>query len=37
MPHCDLTIVPGVGHSMLIERPEMYAEYFIDFFHRDEG
>ena len=37
MPHCDLTIVPGVGHSMLIERPEMFAQYFVEFFHRGEG
>ena len=32
MPHCRLTVVPGVGHSMLIERPEMYARYFVEFF-----
>lgn len=32
MPHCHLTIVSGVGHSMLIERPEMYARYFDEFF-----
>ncbi|MFO1129740.1 MAG: alpha/beta hydrolase [Rhodospirillales bacterium] len=32
MPHCRLTIVPDVGHAMLIERPEMYARYFVEFF-----
>jgi non-heme chloroperoxidase len=32
MPHCDLTVVPDVGHSMLIERPETYAQYFVEFF-----
>jgi non-heme chloroperoxidase len=37
MPDCRLTVVPGVGHSMLIERPEMYAEYFVEFFHRGKG
>jgi non-heme chloroperoxidase len=37
MPDCRLTVVPGVGHSMLIERPEMYAEYFAEFFQRGKG
>lgn len=37
MPQCDLVIVPGVGHSMLIERPEMYAAFFVDFFHPAGG
>jgi pimeloyl-ACP methyl ester carboxylesterase len=37
MPHCDLTIVPDVGHSMLIERPEMYAQYFVEFFRGGTG
>jgi non-heme chloroperoxidase len=37
MPNCRLVVVPDVGHSMLIERPEMYARYFVEFFHRSEG
>lgn len=37
MPQCDLVIAPGVGHAMLIERPEMYAEFFVDFLHREGG
>ena len=37
MPHCDLTIVPDVGHSMLIECPEMYAQYFVEFFRGGTG
>ncbi len=37
MPHCDLTIVPYVGHSMLIECPEIYAQYFIEFFRGGTG
>jgi hypothetical protein len=34
MPHCRLTVVPGVGHSMIVECPEMYAQYFVEFFHK---
>ena len=34
MPRCDLIEVPGVGHSLLIERPELYAEFFVDFFRQ---
>ena len=37
MPHCDLTVVPDVGHSMLIERPETYAQYFVEFFRGGRG
>jgi pimeloyl-ACP methyl ester carboxylesterase len=37
MPHCRLTVVPDVGHSMLIERPEMYTEYFVEFFRGGTG
>jgi pimeloyl-ACP methyl ester carboxylesterase len=37
MPHCRLTVVPGVGHSMIVERPEMYAQYFVEFFHSGKG
>ena len=37
MPHCDLTIIPDIGHSMLIERPEMYAKYFVEFFRGGTG
>jgi pimeloyl-ACP methyl ester carboxylesterase len=28
MPHCRLVIVPGVGHSMNLEMPSLYAGYF---------
>jgi non-heme chloroperoxidase len=28
MPHCRLVIVPGVGHSMNLEMPPLYAGYF---------
>ncbi|AMA58191.1 alpha/beta fold hydrolase [Bradyrhizobium sp. CCGE-LA001] len=28
MPDCRLVIVPGVGHSMNLERPALYAGYF---------
>ena len=28
MPHCRLVIVPGVGHSMNLEIPPLYAGYF---------
>jgi non-heme chloroperoxidase len=28
MPHCRLVIVPGVGHSMNLEIPALYAGYF---------
>jgi pimeloyl-ACP methyl ester carboxylesterase len=28
MPDCRLVIVPGVGHSMNLEQPELYAGYF---------
>jgi pimeloyl-ACP methyl ester carboxylesterase len=32
MPNCRLVVVPEVGHSMLIERPELYAKYAARFF-----
>jgi pimeloyl-ACP methyl ester carboxylesterase len=32
MPNCRLVVVPEVGHSMLIERPELYANYAAQFF-----
>jgi pimeloyl-ACP methyl ester carboxylesterase len=32
MPNCRLVVVPEVGHSMLIERPELYAKYAAQFF-----
>jgi pimeloyl-ACP methyl ester carboxylesterase len=32
MPNCKLEIVSGVGHSMNVERPELFARYFRDFF-----
>lgn len=32
MPNCRLVVVPDVGHSMLIERPELYAKYVARFF-----
>jgi len=28
MPHCRLVTVPGVGHSMNLEQPALYAGYF---------
>lgn len=37
MPHCRLTVVPDVGHSMLIERPEIYAQCFVEFFRGRTG
>lgn len=37
MPDCRLVIVPDVGHSMLIERPELYATYFVQIFAPDRG
>lgn len=32
MPDCRLDIIPNVGHSLIIERPDLYATRFIDFF-----
>ncbi|MCV6598402.1 MAG: alpha/beta hydrolase [Mangrovicoccus sp.] len=32
MPNCRLITVPGVGHSMNLEQPQMYAGYFGAFF-----
>lgn len=31
LPDCRLEIVEGVGHSMNIERPELYARHFAEF------
>lgn len=28
MPDCRLVVMPGIGHSMNLERPELYAGYF---------
>jgi pimeloyl-ACP methyl ester carboxylesterase len=28
MPDCRLAVVPGIGHSMNLERPALYAGYF---------
>jgi len=28
MPDCRLVIVPGIGHSMNLELPALYAGYF---------
>ena len=28
MPDCRLVIVPGIGHSMNLEMPALYAGYF---------
>jgi pimeloyl-ACP methyl ester carboxylesterase len=28
MPDCRLVTVPGIGHSMNLERPALYAGYF---------
>lgn len=32
MPNCRLIVLPDVGHSLLIERPEMYATFFVQMF-----
>jgi pimeloyl-ACP methyl ester carboxylesterase len=32
MPDCRLEVVAGVGHSMNIERPKLYAQHFAEFF-----
>ena len=32
MPNCRLVTVPGIGHSMNLENPSMYAGYFGAFF-----
>ncbi|WFU22239.1 alpha/beta hydrolase [Bradyrhizobium sp. CB1717] len=32
MPDCRLVIVPGIGHSMNLERPALYAGYFGGWF-----
>jgi pimeloyl-ACP methyl ester carboxylesterase len=28
MPDCRLVVVPGIGHSMNLELPSLYAGYF---------
>ena len=32
MPDCRLVVVPNVGHSLLIERPDIYIRYFAEMF-----
>ena len=32
MPHCRLVTIPGIGHSMNIEQPALYAGYFGGYF-----
>ncbi len=32
MPDCRLVIVPGIGHSMNLELPALYAGYFGGWF-----
>jgi non-heme chloroperoxidase len=32
MPNCRVVSVPGVGHSMNLEQPALYAGYFGGFF-----
>ncbi len=32
MPNCRLVTVPGVGHAMNVEQPEIFARYFSEFF-----
>lgn len=32
MPDCRLQVVPGVGHSLNLENPDLYARHFRDFF-----
>lgn len=36
MPDCRLVVVPDVGHSLLIERPDIYARYFAEMFAPEE-
>jgi pimeloyl-ACP methyl ester carboxylesterase len=31
MPHCRLVVVPDVGHSLLVEKPELCARYLAQF------
>jgi pimeloyl-ACP methyl ester carboxylesterase len=31
MPNCRLVTVPGIGHSMTLEQPALYAGYFGGF------
>jgi pimeloyl-ACP methyl ester carboxylesterase len=31
MPDCHVQLCPGIGHSMNIERPQLYAEFFSSF------
>lgn len=31
IPHCTLEVVPGVGHSMNVEQPALFAKYFKEY------
>jgi non-heme chloroperoxidase len=31
MPNCKLKIIPGYGHCLNVENPDLYAKYFIEF------
>lgn len=31
MPHGRVVTIPGIGHSMNLEQPALYAGYFGDF------
>ena len=35
MPDCRLLVIPDVGHSLLIERPEIYVQHFVRMFSPD--
>jgi pimeloyl-ACP methyl ester carboxylesterase len=37
MPDCRLVIVPGIGHSMNLEMPPLYAGYFGAWFGDCDG
>lgn len=32
LPNCAIETIPGIGHSMNLENPQLFVEYFIDFF-----
>ena len=37
MPNCKLVVVPGVGHSMCVEQPDVFAQHFKEFFLQPLG
>jgi non-heme chloroperoxidase len=34
LPNCQLRIFKNVGHSMIIENPDLYAQIFTEYFSR---